>query len=71
MKDLFAVIAEKQAAIERARAEIKRIEGELETLTAAARILEGEPSLHLAETPPSPTTPISAVASGGIRKAFP
>ncbi len=73
INDLTSAIIEKREMVQRLKAEIQQIEKDLETLTAAARILErGSASLHF-EAPPPPPGPASvrAVGQESIKKAFP
>ncbi len=72
INDLTSAIIEKRETVQRLKAEIQQIEKDLETLTAAARILERGSSGNHHEAPPAPG-PASVRATGteGIKKAFP
>lgn len=70
IEELFGAIREKEELLQRVRAEVQRLEKDIETLRAAVRVLEREAA--------TPTTqePVAVTASRGaapetIRKAFP
>ena len=73
INDLTSAIIEKRETVQRLKAEIQQIEKDLETLTAAARILERGSSIHFDAPPPPPPGPASVrvVAQENIKKAFP
>lgn len=71
--DLASAILEKREAVQRLKAEIQQLEHDIETLTAAARILERGATPGMVEKAPPAHGPVSvrAVAPESIRKAFP
>jgi hypothetical protein len=73
INDLTSAIIEKRETVQRLKAEIQQIEHDLETLTAAARILErGSGNGHHHEAPPAPgPASVRATAPESIKKAFP
>ncbi|MGE5109505.1 MAG: hypothetical protein ACM3JB_01525 [Acidobacteriaceae bacterium] len=72
INDLTSAIIEKRETVQRLKAEIQQIEKDLETLTAAARILErGSSSPHIEAPPPPGPASVRAVAHESIKKAFP
>lgn len=68
IEELFAAIHEKEEALQRIRVEAQRIEKDIETLKAAAKILEREKPHLATEEPPSMAR---TGAPETIRKAFP
>jgi len=70
IEELFGAIREKEELLQRVRAEVQRLEKDIETLRAAVKVLERE-----AATPSTPEpVPVSAsrvAAPETIRKAFP
>jgi hypothetical protein len=72
INDLTSAIIEKRETVQRLKAEIQQIEKDLETLTAAARILERGSSSHFEAAPPPPgPASVRGVAHENIKKAFP
>jgi hypothetical protein len=72
MNDLTSAIIEKRETVQRLKAEIQQIEQDLETLTAAARILErGTGSNHHEAPPPPGPASVRTTAHESVRKAFP
>jgi hypothetical protein len=71
MNDLTSAIIEKRETAQRLKAEIQQIDKDLETLTAAARILERGSGNNHFETPPSPGPASVRGTPESIKKAFP
>jgi chromosome segregation ATPase len=71
INDLTSAIIEKRETIQRLKAEIQQIEKDLETLTAAARILERGSSVHFEAPPPPGPASVRGVTQENIKKAFP
>jgi hypothetical protein len=72
INDLTSAIIEKRETVQRLKAEIQQIEKDLETLTAAARILErGSTSIHFEAPPPPGPASVRPLAQENIKKAFP
>jgi chromosome segregation ATPase len=72
INDLTSAIIEKRETVQRLKAEIQQIEKDLETLTAAARILERGSGGNHHEAPPAPgPASVRATAPESIKKAFP
>lgn len=67
IEELFGAIREKEEILQRLKAEAMRIEKDIDTLRAAAKILEREPR----GLEPSTVSAAHGPAPETIRKAFP
>lgn len=70
IEELFGAIREKEELLQRVRAEVQRLEKDIDTLRAAVKVLERETaSAEPAENEPAPAPRVAVPET--IRKAFP